>query len=77
MKNLEEAQLKEMRETVIYFRANFSPSMGIYIAQEEGKFGRFGFFFTKSICLHPCVDGDLGAVTGSAFSDFKLIWTSP
>lgn len=37
----------------------------------------FLFFFTESICLHPCVDGDLGAVTGSAFSGFKLIWTSP
>lgn len=49
--------------------------MGICIAQGEGKFGRF--LFTKRICLHPCADGDLGAVTGSAFSGFKLIWTSP
>lgn len=68
---------RDVREIVVYFRANFNPGTGICIDRKRRKFGRFFFSFTKSICLHPCVDGDLGAVTGSAFSGFKLIWTSP
>lgn len=98
----------DVRKKHIYWgKFYFSPAMGIYIAQEEGKLGSevffggvcfwvgffvflflfcfvlalfcwfSGFFFHQKYLFTPMCGWDLGAVTGSAFSGFKLIWTSP